>query len=335
MRSVLNRHADIHIAGETHYFDDLRVRFSDPVGGELSEDDARRCEDYFTALTHRPYNHGGNPESGWLHRSVLRGRLEAGKPTPDNYFSAYCWLNAEQEKATIWGEKTPRHIFRIEEMVGRYPQAKIVALVRDPRAVVASYRDWRNQGGFDLENDPGHREALELEQTRARRSYNILIATMLWRSGVAAALGAQKALGSERVRLVRYEDLVQDSEEVLRDVSEWLGLEFEVGMLDAPVLNSSFHHFDDHGGFKKKAISHWKERLSDPEVAVIQQCAGQALTDSGYTALEVGTYRVRYMLEWLKFPFASLRALVANRERIGSIPSYVGRRLGLLFRRTH
>jgi hypothetical protein len=332
MRSVLNRHSDVCVSGETHYFDDLRARFADPMSGPLGAEDKKRCEDYFMALTHRPYGHGGEPGHGWLKRKAILSGLTSDSPSPDEYFVTYCGVTAERAGARIWGEKTPRHIFRLEDMLKRFPNAKVIAMVRDPRAVVASYRDWKNQGGFDLEKDPGHADALEADQKRSRRSYNILVATMLWKSGVASALGARDHYGADVVRLVNYEQLVLEPRNVLESIAEWLGVEFQEVMMDAPILNSSFHPFDDSGGFQRNAVDHWKERLSESEVSVIECCAGSALIDSGYDQVGDGSISLRYVWEIIKLPFAALRALIANRERIANAPEYIWRRAQLLLR---
>ncbi len=72
MRSMLNNHADIFITGETHYFDDLRVKLAHAAEAPLDPAEARQCADYFRALAHRPYGHGGMPDQGWLAAEDLR-----------------------------------------------------------------------------------------------------------------------------------------------------------------------------------------------------------------------------------------------------------------------
>ena len=151
LRSALNGHPSVHLAGETHYFDDLRQRFEDPSSGVLSSELASEAADYFCALSHRPYGHHGDPTQGRISPQQLRERAEQLGGTGDAYFQAYCEIEAEQASKSIWGEKTPRHIFRINDILTKFPDAKVVCMSRDPRAVVASYRDWRNQGGFDFE----------------------------------------------------------------------------------------------------------------------------------------------------------------------------------------
>lgn len=330
MRSVLNRHPRVFLAGETHYFDDLRLKFEDAAGEVVDGEDRKRCEDYFLSLSHRPYSHGGDPERGSISREDLQAAIPSGREYPDTYFEAFCRILAEREEAEIWGEKTPRHIFRLDDILAKYPDARVIAMVRDPRAVVASYRDWRNQGGFDLEADPGHGEALVTEERRAKRSYNILIATMLWKSGVVASLAARNRHGNGRVHLVRYESLVDEPRKILEDVSQFVGLEFDPVILDVPVLNSSFSEYSERGGFQKAAATRWKSKLSPSEIAVIQRCAGNALTDAGYVPEQVGGAPLRYAWESMKLPFAAIRAAMANRDRIENLPQYVLRRVRLL-----
>ena len=155
MRSMLNNHPAIHIAGETHYSDDLRVKLAAKAEAPLGPDEARQCEAYFRALSHRPYGHAGDPEQGWLGSEALKAEAARIGDGADAWFEAFCRLNGAPGRR-YWGEKTPRHIFRIPEILAGYPEARVIAMVRDPRAIVASYRDWRNQGGFDLEKDAGH-----------------------------------------------------------------------------------------------------------------------------------------------------------------------------------
>ena len=60
VRSLLNGHPDVHIANETHYFDDLRRHVANE--GPLDTGDQRVAVDYFRSFTHRPYGHFGDPE---------------------------------------------------------------------------------------------------------------------------------------------------------------------------------------------------------------------------------------------------------------------------------
>jgi hypothetical protein len=329
MRSIVNNHSRVLVSGESHYFDDLRVRMSDVVQAALSDEQQKECEDYFLALDHRPYGHRGDPEKSDTSREDIRATAAQRGDGADSYFEAFCILRAQRAGKEIWGDKTPRHVFRIPEILSRYPDGKVICMVRDPRAVVASYRDWRNQGGFDLEKDPEHAEALRAEQERARKSYNILIISLLWRSTVRAAVAAQDQFGADRVFIQQYEELVENPEGAIRSVADWLELGYEPAMLEVPMHNSSFSQFDKESGVSTEPVRRWKKRLSAAEIAVVQSCCGSLMQRAGYEKERVPASRLRVACEWIRLPFASLRAATANRDRMGNMPQYIWRRLRL------
>ena len=328
IRSILNNHPDIFVTGETHYFDDLREEFSDSAQSCLSPEKARRCEDYFRALSHRPYGHAGDPTKGWLTVEDLRAERQACGEGSDAYFEAYCRLNAKRSGRQYWGEKTPRHIYRIPDILSRYPGARIICMVRDPRAICASYRDWTNQGGFDFEKDCLHRQALQNEQIRARSSYHIVIHCVLWRGVVNAAFGAQNRFGRKVVYLQRYEDLVGDTKNAGQSIMNWLGLELDERLLDVPMHNSSFSSFSKNTGVAKEPVHRWREKLSDSEIAVIQDCCGNIMNLLGYKC-EMTKFSLSRTIPWITLPYAVISAARANKDRIGNVPRYILRRLQL------
>ena len=76
LQSVLRRNPDVRLAGETHYFDDLRPRV---IGKRLADLDATSrdaCADYFRALTVRPYGKNGDPAKSVFSREELLARAE-------------------------------------------------------------------------------------------------------------------------------------------------------------------------------------------------------------------------------------------------------------------
>ncbi len=333
LRSALNGHPLVHLTGETHYFDDLRQRFEDPSSGELSSELASEAANYFCALSHRPYGHQGDPTQGQISPQQLRERAEHLGGTGDAYFQAYCEIEAQHASKSIWGEKTPRHIFRINDILTRFPDAKVVCMSRDPRAVVASYRDWRNQGGFNFERDPGHREALEAEQNRVRRSYHPATISMLWRAQSKAALKARDEWGPDKVYIQRYEDLVVEPERELRELTEWLDLSFEESMLNVPMHNSSYEKFDEKQGITRAAVDRWKTKLTPAEIRIVDCICRSVMQSLGYeTEAPSRPSFTEYSL-WARWPIAVASAAIANRERSGGLVKYVYRRALLAFGR--
>ena len=329
LQSILNRNPDVRLAGETHYFDDLRPRVAGRPIALMNEAERNVCADYFRALTDRPYGKKGDPERGWLSRAELLD----GAGDADGVFEAYCKSLAARGNATVWGEKTPRHVFRIAEILAVYPDAKVICMVRDPRAVVASYRDWKNQGGLRrAEGDADYQAAIRADEERARNSYHIVLATMMWRGAANAGFEAQTRFTPERARLVRYEDVTDDPEATLRSVSDWLGIGFDPAMLEIPLHNSSTIRFTEQAGVSSAPRDRWSEVLSDREISVVQKVAGATLRDAGYKPVEVKSGPLDLPRAYADLPIAAVRAAMANRSRYDSLPGYVMRRLKAVMR---
>jgi hypothetical protein len=332
VRSILNLHSRVHLAGETHYFDDLRVRLGPGATAAVSSEQSRTVQDYFLALSHRPYGHHGDPDHGRVQREDLKALAESLGGSGDAYLEAYCRLEARHAGKSAWGEKTPRHVFRVGEILAAFPTARVVCLVRDARAIVASYRDWRNQGGFDFSKDPGHKVQLAAEHVRARRSYHPIIISMLWKGAMQAAIAAEERFGAERIRLQRYEALASDPVSAIPDLAAWLGLDLEPAMTEPPMLNSSYNSFDTAAGVSAAPIDRWREKLSSSEIAAVESVCGGVLNSLGYELVHPKGSALGVVRSWATFPFAALRAAAANRERIPNLPVYIARRLCLLTR---
>lgn len=99
----------------------------------------------------------------------------------------------------VCGEKTPDHLLWWRPVTRAFPELRIVAVVRDPRAVVAS----------SLEVPFGMRHPLLLAQRWAADQRQLAV--------------AEKLLGPRRILVLRYEDVVADPAGVRGRLSAFLG----------------------------------------------------------------------------------------------------------------
>ncbi len=58
---------------------------------------------------------------------------------------------AKSRGATIWGEKTPWHLFWLPQIQRLFPSARIIITIRDPRDILLSYDDRWGGGRRDTE----------------------------------------------------------------------------------------------------------------------------------------------------------------------------------------
>ena len=218
-----------------------------------------------------------------------------------------------------WGEKTPRHIFRISEILTRYPQAKIICMLRHPGGVVASSRDkWKRK-----QNMPNN------QKTRLKNSYNVVITSLLWRGAFNAALEARQKFGEERVYIQCFEDLLTDPESAIKALTAWLSLDYQSSMIEVPSVNSSYSELYGQSGFSREPMYRWREKLSNAEIAAVQYLCGSLLSEAGYEKQTINHSLFLITWLWITLPFSLLLALLANHQRIGNIPQYIWQRFRL------
>lgn len=172
---------------------------------------------------------------------------------------------ASQGKAR-WGDKTPHNLFHMRFLADAFPDAAFLGIVRHPGAVASSL---------------------------ARRGKRFPDAVHSWTDRNAEMVRRGEELG-ERFRLVRYEDLVQAPEAVLRPV---------VAFLDEPWSDSLLAHHRIHadrgapritdGGTRTqqpldptRALA-WLEDAGGRDLEVVAAVAAPLLPLFGYTATGV------------------------------------------------
>ncbi|HEY7946458.1 MAG TPA: sulfotransferase, partial [Acidimicrobiales bacterium] len=121
--------------------------------------------------------------------------------------------------AEMWGEKTPNHLVWWRPISEAAPWMRFVAVVRDPRAVVASNLEmpWRTDRTLPAWGDDLHLAFAEL-----------------WSFFQGQVLRLSHELGPERSLVLRYEDVVKDSDATRRRLAQFLGRPADVAPQAAP-----------------------------------------------------------------------------------------------------
>jgi hypothetical protein len=187
--------------------------------------------------------------------------VERQRDVLDSYFTAYfnAWvdnqsLNSGPKKlVTAFTPRTSLDPKSLERFFRDYPDGWLVTIVREPRAWYASASRHRSEYG-DLD------AALEL-----------------WRASATAAIEARERY-SERVVVLTYEQLVQDTETTMRGLAERLGLSWDPNLLvptfnGRPVRANSSDPVAQYGVLTGRAEA-WREVLDADAVARIEELAG-------------------------------------------------------------
>ncbi len=164
---------------------------------------------------------------------------------------------AERQGKRLWGDKTPELNFHLAEIDQLMPSAKFIHLVRDPRS-----------------------NALSLHR---RQHYDLVLAAQYWRELNTLAQAQQHLYGRDRFLPVRYEDLLLNSESVMRRVCAFLHLDFHPAVLQpGEQLSEQEGRAYVKPSLQKHKVDSWKAALSEKQLFRIEQIVGSSMLAFGY-----------------------------------------------------
>jgi hypothetical protein len=170
----------------------------------------------------------------------------------------------------------------LQQILSVRPDARVVELVRDPRAALASRKHRRTDEWLDA------KEAQENVAPDRSTNYDTLIDSYMWKESIDSARDARRNFPG-RVLSVRYEDMVGDPETTIRHICRFLELPFRPDFLEVGWVNATSKNKQNAGdGISKAAVDRWKESLTPEEIFVCQTALRHELREFGYAAEPVG-----------------------------------------------
>mgnify|MGYP000037975632 CR=1 FL=1 len=313
---MFNRHPEVQAINESHFFEkywnpadgDKKLEL-EPAAALLQKLITRQRDGFFAKSNKNYYNE-------CLH--LVGSNDPAGLSKIDVFRLFMCHEKAKSKKSVIC-EKTPQHIFYISEILRLFPTARIINMVRDPRAVLASQKNkWRRRSLGS--NFMPFREALRL-----RINYHPITMCQLWNASVSAI---QSYNNHPQVRSVRYEDLLNAPQEVVREICRFTKLEFSTDMLNIEVASSSTKaDRPSERGIHNRSVRDWEKHLTNNEIAIVQKWCRPLMAQWQYRAIDTNSSQYSYLLSLLSYPWKVGLALLINLSRLQNIGSAISRRL--------
>ena len=284
LRNILNGHDAIAIAPENHFLGHLiaseGVRQKLRRFGDLSDDaQLRRMVDFLYDGGLARASRLRDPSRFWawlakrVPRQELLARLEGTDRSERAVFAALLDAYATRKGKRIRGEKTPAHLRYVPTMLEWYPGARVIHMMRDPRAIFVSEvrrRRTAHAGGLYgiLRFVPPLLTAFVLIET-----------TVIWAEGAWRAARYRRAHAG-RYRMVRFEDLVRTPEQELRRLCDWLGVDFQSAMLDQRVVSVGARLGEQ--GIDGEAATRWRRAIPGWADRWFRVVLGQRLRALGY-----------------------------------------------------
>ena len=203
--------------------------------------------------------------------------------------SHFWGLYALKHGKTMWGDKSD-YLDRMYQIRQLFPNAKFVHIVRDGRDVANSV--------MKMPWGPT----------------NIKQAAEWWATHVRLGCAMGRMLDSEQYMEVRYEDLVADPELKLKEICEFLEVEFEPGMLefyrDAKQFvpqHLLYQHYNADKAANSSRVEAWRNELSALDCVIFQQIAKDVLIDLDYPIIEHRVNPLRTKLRSLQLQLGLAR----------------------------
>jgi hypothetical protein len=317
MLRILNNHPQVFVLNELHFFEQLwspADKNKELKRAEAVDLAARlyfvQKEGYTGEMDAAKYRF----DAAQLIESMGRQRF-----FPHTIYAALMWQTALDEGKTIPCEKTPQNVFYIKEILELFPKARIINMVRDPRAILLSQkRKW-------LRRKMGATFITEKEARRLRVNYHPYTLSKLWNAAIAAA---QVFRDHKQVMSVRFEDILEQPAATMQKICLHLGIPYHPEMLDIPQASSSNEADSQETGIKKERAGNWKNGgLSPAEIKICEQTSGHYFEAYGYEKLNPSTNPIVVAGWYLLFPVKLVLALFLNLNRMKSIGETLKRRL--------
>ncbi len=178
----------------------------------------------------------------------------------------YTWRTRAREAGAdneplLWIDHTPANIRNVTKLVEHFGDAKFVHIVRDGRAVASSV--------LPLEWGPN----------------NILDVADWWLGKLSFGLAACSVM-PDKVRMIKYEALVEHPERELPSLCNFLGIAYSERMLTGQGFHVPGYTRRQHALVGRKPdisrLYDWREKLTAREVEMFEFKAGELLRLMGY-----------------------------------------------------
>jgi len=246
---------------------DLRYFLKTQVGDLLERENVKRMVDLMFSGKRIP----GISSSFWRYevqahdspelKERIVHRLQGTKPGPRTVFQAIIEEMPRHHGFSRCCVKFPVFVNHVPELVKWYPRCRVVHIIRDPRAMAISRALFRG------------------ERRLRQRQLTILFASLqyVWTSKVHDRLSSLPNYG-----LFRYEDLLANPAGTIRDLCDFVEIEFRPQMLEPYAGQASSLTGTKSGGFNRKPGTHWTEAISPFEKCVITALTRSSMRRFGY-----------------------------------------------------
>lgn len=314
---IFGNHSKVYTFGELHFFEN-QVEAKDIYTSPIWEE--KKCISLLNRLiTTARDGFFQSPIPGHYSSDITEILSTSNFRDPISVYSAFLQYETKLNKKSIPCEQTPRYLFFSSEILNKFPKAKVINIVRDPRDVLLSQKHkWRRKF-LGAKNIP------ILESIRAWVNYHPYTISLLW---LGALRKAEEMETHPRFTTIRFEDLLNKPETTVRSLCEFTDLAFESEMLNVPQIGSSTGNDTLLKGINSRHAGKWRNSdLSPTEVSICQRVTNTQMRRMGYDLVKTDSPFFLRTASKLTFILKSSIALLLNLNRTKNLRETLLRRL--------
>ena len=261
---ILNSCDEVYILEETHFVREYVNKFPEVI----NDNEMERIVNKFITIQKKGIYGAEKPEQCVSVIDDIREKLFENRYVLIDLIKCLFSYEARKRNKKIVGDQTPNHVFYIDYIVNNFENVRIINMVRDPRAVIASQKYKHLMA--KSHNQPKY------EVIRTRINYHPITQSILWKRSVKSALRGLKRY--KNIINVKYEDLVSDPEKEIKRITQFIGIEYQDKMLNVDVGGTSNIERKKKNGFDKYLMRAWTKKLNPTEIFITEKiCKNEAL----------------------------------------------------------
>ena len=215
-------------------------------------------------------------------------------------------------KCFIACDQTPKNMYYLNEILSYFPNAKVINMVRDQRDVLLSQKNKWKRRFLGASYIPLS------EAIRSYINYHPILSARVWNSSLKYS---KEFKDNKRVKIVKFEDLLVEPIRIVKELCQFLEIEFNQEMLKVPVVGSSTQQDTNNqlliDNSKKEK---WKNGgLNSAEIYLSQLVSNSMMRKFKYDLKKFRFPPILTLFYFISFPIKLILAFILNIKRMGNI----------------
>lgn len=314
MGRILNNHSSIFTFKELHFFGQLWS--SEDQNNILSASKGIKLLSRLFCIQEFGIFNQNNPQQ---FDKISEKIIQKRELNALEIFKIFLTEISSNNQCKISCDQTPGNVFYSQEILNNFPEAKIINLVRDPRDVLLSQKNKWKRRYFGASGIP------KIESIRSYFNYHPITISKIWNT----AINTIKDNKESRLKTICFENFIKYPEKNLKDICQFLEIEFDSNMLNVPQIGSSTGVDDVNKiGIDKTKLGKWKlGGLSSSELYICQKMCSENMNDLGYEYEIFKSPPILVFFSLITFPLKLLISFTLNLYRIKNFKDLINKRI--------